>query len=84
VEVPQVGLYTLLGGGDYSGARNLLSRPPRRGRSELGRESGSERAGGARGWERMEQASGAAPRAGFPGVRLGGGEIHALKRCFRQ
>ena len=30
----------------------------------------------------MKQASGAAPRAGFPGVRLGGGEIHAIKRCL--
>jgi len=30
----------------------------------------------------MISAVRAAPKSGIPGVRLGCGEVHALKRCF--
>ncbi len=38
--------------------------------------------GGARGEKSMKCAGDAAPKSGFLGVRLGCGDIHALKRCF--
>ncbi len=38
--------------------------------------------GGAKGGGRMISAVRAAPKSGFHGVRLGCGDIHALKRCF--